>query len=94
VCGDLLNAGIHGARKSRYVERTIAIAKANAAAVFLTAIWELNLQQPGFRSIEDLISPHGQELAPWHMDQVAVASQGLSPRPLWISAGGKPAKES
>ena len=30
--------------------------------------------------------PTGQELAPWQLHQVAVASQGLSPQPLWISA--------
>lgn len=37
--------------------------------------------------------PIGQELAPWITVQVAVASQGLSPRPLWISAAGKAAEE-
>jgi len=30
--------------------------------------------------------PTGQELAPWFLHQVAVASQGLYPQPLWISA--------
>jgi hypothetical protein len=32
--------------------------------------------------------PTGQELAPWHWGLVAVASSGLFPQPLWISAAG------
>jgi hypothetical protein len=51
-----------------------------------TAVWELSLQSTETRSVEDLISPHGQELAPWHLHQVAVVSSGLSPQPLSISA--------
>src|ERR1700720_3197996 len=82
-------------RDGRYVARRIERVQQHSQTRMpppsLTAVWELNLQRPGFRSTEDLISPHGQELAPWHMDQVAVASKGLSPQPLWISAGGKPA---
>jgi len=51
-------------------------------------------KRPGTRSIEDLIYPHGQELAPWRLHQVAVASQGLSPQPLWISAASEAAPKS
>ncbi len=45
-----------------------------------------NLQKIGFDQPRILSIPIGQELAPWFSDQVAVASSGLSPQPLWISA--------
>jgi hypothetical protein len=42
---------------------------------------------PRIRSQMRILSlPTGQELAPWRLHQVAVASTGLSPLPLWISA--------
>jgi hypothetical protein len=55
----------------------------------LTSLWELNLQSTGVPvSRGSYLSPLGQELAPWQLHQVAVASAGLSPRPLLISAAG------
>ena len=57
----------------------------------LTSAWELNLQRPEAGLSRILSLPTGQELAPWQLHQVAVASQGLSPQPLLISAAGKAA---
>ena len=49
----------------------------------------VNLQSTGIPvSRGSYLSPLGQELAPWHLHQVAVASSGLSPQPLLISAAG------
>lgn len=56
-----------------------------------TSAWELNLQRPVAGLSRILSLPTGQELAPWQLHQVAVASQGLSPQPLLISAAGKAA---
>jgi len=54
-----------------------------------TSFWELNLQSTGIPvSRGSYLSPLGQELAPWQLHQVAVASAGLSPQPLLISAAG------
>src|SRR5579862_1852317 len=58
-------------------------------------IWELNLQSTGIPvSRGSYLSPLGQELAPWQLHQVAVASAGLSPQPLLISAAGYSSTES
>src|ERR1700691_2005211 len=60
----------------------------------LTSIWELNLQSTGVPvSRGSYLSPLGQELAPWQLHQVAVASAGLSPQPLLISAAGYSSNE-
>jgi hypothetical protein len=61
----------------------------------LTSLWELNLQSTGVPvSRGSYLSPLGQELAPWQLHQVAVASAGLSPQPLLISAAGYSSNES
>jgi len=77
--------------RERFMRRDRRIGKSACAdaAPGLTSIWELNLQSTGVPvSRGSYLSPLGQELAPWQLRQVAVASAGLSPQPLLISAAG------
>lgn len=46
----------------------------------------MRLRRNGFSEITVIYPVIGQELAPWPHGQVAVASQGLFPRLLWIKA--------
>ncbi len=53
--------------------QTQALANANASAVVNCSLG-VESSRPGFRSTEDLISPHWAGISTsWHMDQVAVA---------------------
>jgi len=75
----------------------IEISKSAYADANLVSLhfWELNLQSTGIPvSRGSYLSPLGQELAPWQFDQVAVASAGLSPQPLLISAAGYSSSQS
>jgi hypothetical protein len=77
--------------RERFMRRDRRICKSAFADAEpgLTSIWELNLQSTGVPvSRGSYLSPLGQELAPWQLRQVAVASAGLSPQPLLISAAG------
>jgi hypothetical protein len=57
-------------------------------APFHNSVWERVhlLTSPGGVSQGFYLSRTGQEVAPWHLGQVAVASKGLFPQPLWIKA--------
>src|SRR6202050_2879647 len=86
----------HGLLQAPHALRPISASPhVQTPILVLTSLWELNLQSTGDPvSRGSYLSPLGQELAPWQLHQVAVASAGLSPQPLWISAAGYSSNES